>query len=304
MPLQRTKPYVSIVICTYNRAELLRATLDSLLRLSSLDRSETIVVDNASTDSTRQVADAFLGANAGAIRARCVTERKQGLSAARNAGIRAASGDIVAFLDDDAIPGAAWLRTIAETFEARPDVAAMGGPIRPMFESGRPDWLIKPFEPPYTIVDLGSGIKPYPPHWHPFGANMAIRRSALERHPFPESLGRKGNLLLSGEETWLFEQLKRQGRTVLYHPEMEVDHFIPASRLTVEWIMKRYYYQGVTNGSLRGKLAAYGLAAAKAAYLLADSLFARSEGRKLLIACRRENIRGTLDTVRGRAAGH
>ncbi|MBO9606668.1 MAG: glycosyltransferase family 2 protein [Paenibacillaceae bacterium] len=304
MSLQRTKPFVSIVICTYNRAELLRATLDSLLRLSSLDCSETIVVDNASTDATRSVAEAFIGANVGTIRARYVNERRQGLSAARNAGIRAACGDIVAFLDDDAIPGAAWLRTIAETFAARPDVAAIGGPIRPMFESGRPDWLIKPFEPPYTIVDLGDGIKPYPPHGHPFGANMAIRRAALERLPFPESLGRKGNVLLSGEETWLFGQLRRQGRTVLYHPDMEVDHFIPAARLTEAWIMKRYYYQGVTNGNLRGKLSAYGLAAAKAAYLLADSLFARSEGRKLLIACRRENIRGTLDTVRGRVAGH
>lgn len=300
-----TKPYVSIVICTYNRAGLLRKTLDSLPALDELGLAEVIVVDNNSTDDTREATEAFIARHAGSVNARYVFAHRQGLSVARNAGIRAAQADIVAFLDDDAIPCREWLATIAATFAGRPDVHALGGIIRPLFESERPEWLIKPFELPYTIVDIGDQAREYPAHLHPYGANMAIRKPFFENHSFPENLGRKGNSLLSGEETWVFAQMRKERKKVLYHPGMAVDHFIPSSRLTVEWIKKRYYYQGISNGHMQGegagsKLAALGTIAAKSVYLYADALFARSEGRKLLNACRRESIRGTLDRMRRR----
>lgn len=300
--LIQEKPRVSIIICTYNRADLLRITLESLSSLQDIEKAEVLIVDNNSSDHTRSVADAFIKLNKSKIVAHYCFELMQGLSAARNTGIHAAEGDIIAFLDDDAVPCEEWIITILTTFDSRRDVYAMGGIIYPNFESGRPAWLIKALELPYTIVDNGRAVKEYPPNLHPFGANMAIRKSFLENHLFPTHLGRKGTMLLSGEESWLFNQMKKEGKTILYHPHMSVVHFIPDSRLTREWIQERYYYQGITNGAeckgIRNKLRLLSMIAARVLYIVIDSLFARSEGRKLLNKCRLESIRGTLDMMR------
>ncbi|NHN29938.1 glycosyltransferase [Paenibacillus agricola] len=298
------QPHVSIVICTYNRADLLRVTLDSLQRLSSIDRVEVIIVDNNSTDHTRSVTEAYMKRNKGQVDAGYYFERSQGLSAARNKGIQVATGTIIAFLDDDAIPCSEWISTIIATFDSRQDLYAMGGMIRPNFESSRPDWLVKSLERPYTIVDMGSTVKEYPSKLHPYGANMAIRRSFFDNHAFPTELGRKGNLLLSGEESWLFAKMRKAGKTILYHPGMAVDHFIPSSRLTREWIQQRYYYQGISNACMRngigGKLSLVGTLAGKMLYISVAFLFARSEGSRLLVKCRLLSIRGTLDMLRRR----
>ncbi|UKS29210.1 glycosyltransferase [Paenibacillus sp. HWE-109] len=304
MVRNQSKPSISIVICTFNRADLLHLTLESILALEDLDQTEILIVDNNSTDHTRDVADTFIQRYLGILRVQYVFEQKQGLSAARNSGIEQAQGDIVAFLDDDAIPCKVWIRTMLTTFGEQLEVEAMGGRIRPNFESERPEWLIKGLEMPYTIVDLGPKKQEYPVTLHPFGANMAIRKSFLVAHYFPTHLGRIGNMLLSGEESWLFEQMKKQRKVILYHPDMIVDHFIPDSRLTQDWIKKRYYYQGVTNGSMHkgnvAKLILLGKVAAKVVYIAGEALCARSAGKKLLVACRMESIRGTLDTMRKR----
>jgi glycosyltransferase involved in cell wall biosynthesis len=298
------KPHVSIVICTYNRADLLRVTLDSLQGLSGIDRAEVLIVDNNSTDHTRSVVEAYMKRNTGNMEASYYFEPSQGLSAARNKGIQAANGDIIAFLDDDAIPCSEWISTIVATFDSRQDVYALGGIIHPNFESSRPDWLIKSLELPYTIVDMGSTVREYPPKLHPYGANMAIRRSFFENHSFPTNLGRKGSLLLSGEESWVFDKMKKEGKSILYHPGMAVVHFIPASRLTRDWIQQRYYYQGISNvcmlNGFGSKVILLGTLVGKVLYIIVDSLFARSEGRKLLVKCRLKSIRGTLDMLRRR----
>lgn len=105
-------PDVSIVICTYNRAELLRETLQALPRLHGIGKAEIVIVDNRSTDHTRSVSEYFIKAFQGRIAVRYVYEPRQGLSVARNTGVRAARGEIAAFLDDDAIPEAGWLSAI------------------------------------------------------------------------------------------------------------------------------------------------------------------------------------------------
>ncbi|WP_261807788.1 glycosyltransferase [Paenibacillus sp. N3.4] len=299
-----SKPRISIVICTYNRAELLRTTLDSIPALKAIEYAEVLIVDNNSTDLTRRVSQSFIGSQPSPISARYLFEQTQGLSAARNRGITEAQGDIIAFLDDDAIPCSEWITTILTTLDSRQDVDAIGGKIHPRFQSSRPDWLITAFELPYTIVDMGDLVKEYPGNRHPFGANMAIRKSFLENHLFPTNLGRIGDLLLSGEESWLFQQMKKQQKTILYHPAMAVVHFIPDSRLTQDWIKKRYYFQGVTNGymskGLKSRFVLLGLVAAKLLYIGVASLFARTKGRKLLVTCRKESIRGTVHTLHRR----
>ncbi len=291
-------PKLSIIICTYNRAGLLNQTLQSLVPLENLGLSEIIIVDNRSTDHTEAVVREFIASHVDDIDVRYIMEPVQGLSAARNTGILASKSQLIAFLDDDAIPCQTWITTIVDTFTQREEVMAMGGKIFPIFESKRPEWLIKPFELPYTIVDLGNRIKEYPGRLHPCGANMAMRKIVFDISLFPLELGRKGESLISGEEAWLFGELQRQGHKILYHPLMAVDHFVPASRLTEDWIMKRYYSQGISNamkqGGLKGNLLLLAKTAAKIIYILGDSILSRSQGRKLLNRCRLESIRGTL----------
>lgn len=296
-------PKVSIIICTYNRSDLLITTLQSLLTLDDLEQAEIIVVDNCSKDDTAARAKKFIAAHGSVLNIRYMMEPVQGLSAARNTGILASKTPLIAFLDDDAIPCQTWISTIVGTFESKPEVMAMGGKIAPIFESKRPDWLIKPFELPYTIVDLGNRIKEYPVHLHPCGANMAMRKLVFDISLFPLDLGRKGDSLLSGEESWLFGQIQREGHSILYHPQMAVDHFVPTNRLTEDWIMKRYYSQGISNAvkseRMKDKLLLLGKTAAKLVYILADMVLSRSKGRKLLNKCRLESIRGTLHMILG-----
>jgi glycosyltransferase involved in cell wall biosynthesis len=291
-------PEISIIICTYNRSALLVKTLQSLITLENLHRAEIIVVDNHSKDDTAAAVKSFIEKHRAAMDIRYLLEPVQGLSAARNSGILASKSPVIAFLDDDAIPCRNWITTIINTFSERPDVMALGGKVAPIFESKRPEWLIKPFELPYTIVDLGGKVREYPKRLHPCGANMAMRRPAFDISLFPLDLGRKGDSLISGEETWLFSQMQREGHTILYHPEMAVEHFVAAGRLTEDWIMKRYYSQGISNAmkseGVKGNLLLLGKTAAKVVYVMADSLLSRSQGRKLLNKCRLESIRGTL----------
>lgn len=291
-------PKISIIICTYNRSALLVKTLQSLLLLDNLHQAEVIVVDNQSTDDTAFAIKSFIETQGADMDIRYLLEPVQGLSAARNTGILASKSQLIAFLDDDAIPCRTWITTIVNSFAEHPEVMAMGGKIAPIFESKRPEWLIKPFELPYTIVDLGNRVREYPKRLHPCGANMAMRKLVFDISLFPLDLGRKGDSLLSGEETWLFDQIQRQGHSILYHPEMAVDHFVPAGRLTEDWIMKRYYSQGISNAmkseGMKDNLLLLGKTAAKVVYIMADSVTARSQGRKLLNRCRLESIRGTL----------
>jgi glycosyltransferase involved in cell wall biosynthesis len=303
MPMREhgVAPKVSIIICTYNRAALLIKTLHSLVSLENLAQAEIIVVDNRSKDDTAPLVKTFIENHQLIMDIRYIFEPVQGLSAARNTGILASKSSLIAFLDDDAIPCRTWITTIVSTFEEKPQVMAMGGKIAPIFESERPDWLIKPFELPYTIMDLGNRIKEYPGRLHPYGANMAMRKLVFDISLFPLELGRKGDSLLSGEETWLFEKIRQEGTVILYHPEMAVDHFVPKSRLTEDWILKRYYSQGLSNAmkseGLKDHVVLLGVTGAKVLYIMADSVLSRSRGKKLLNKCRLESIRGTLHMI-------
>jgi hypothetical protein len=135
---------------------------------------------------------------------------------------------------------------------------------------------------------------------------MAIRKEVFDVLQFPESLGRKGKSLLSGEESWLFTQMKKKGSKLVYVPDMSVIHFIPDDRLRQEWIKRRFYYQGVSyavwGDSLPMKLKLLGTLLLKRIYLFANSMFIQTPGQRLLKECRLESIRGSVDTLRRRGA--
>lgn len=296
-------PAVSIIICTYMRAALLERTLLSLARVGGIGQAEVIVVDNHSPDNTESVVERCARVLQDTVKIRYVYEPKQGLSIARNTGIAHARAPILAFLDDDAVPSSGWLLAIRKAFNEHPRVGATGGAVIPEFETERPDWLAGRLELPYTIVDLGGKERRYPRNLYPFGANMAIRRDALGDLRFPESLGRKGNMLYSGEEGWLFGRLRKQGWSLLYVPAMRVRHFIPAERLTTEWIRKRYYFQGVSLAKscmgMSDKLRIVSILALRRLYIAVQSRFANTPGKRLLAECRLESVRGAMHLLQG-----
>jgi glycosyltransferase involved in cell wall biosynthesis len=278
----------------------LRKTLTAFADLRGCDQAEIVLVDNNSSDGTRAVVEECRAILGSIIPLTYVFEPHQGIAIARNTGVDAARGDIIAFLDDDAIPSRQWLTGMIDLFASRADVMAAGGPVEPNFETARPDWLTHDMEGPYSILDLGNKIREFPSgHW-PFGASMAFRASALRQHRFPENLGRKGNLLLSNEETHVLRKIKAAGGRIFYLPEMHVRHFVSKARLNKEWIKKRYYYGGLSKAfGMEGKAALIGLFAItvlKRLYLLAMSTLLLGRTR-LVDECRWESCKGAFHGV-------
>jgi glycosyltransferase involved in cell wall biosynthesis len=298
----KLNPTISIIICTFNRAQLLRRTLMSLRKLIDIEQAEVIVVDNHSRDLTSETVQLCIKRLGSRVNLRYVFEPRQGLSIARNTGIQLASAPIIAFLDDDALPYISWVSHIMNAIERYPRAAAIGGPIIPEFAVDRPDWLVSSLELPYTIVNLGSNERLYPRNLYPFGANMAFRREALQHIRFPEELGRKGNSLLSGEEGSVFKQLRKKGHDLIYIPGMIIRHHIPKERLTRDWIKRRYYYQGVSMAidctNLIARIRIVSNIALRLVYTSIQSRLMKSSDQRLLIECRQLSIRGSIETLR------
>lgn len=237
-------PLVSVAICTYNRADRLVLALDALCRQSLPTQCfEILVIDNASTDSTKQ---ACIPYQESLSNLRYIYEPVQGLSKARNTAIEQAQGEYISFLDDDAIPCDLWIEELLKTFQTlKPMPVGVGGPIYPLWESGKPEWMQEEMSFLFSILDFGNQ-----PHWlkfpkFPFGANMSYRRDALcQVEGFNENLGRKGGSLLSCEEYLLNKTLTKQGGRFYYNPQASVEHFIPKERTTCEWVIRRSYWQG------------------------------------------------------------
>ncbi|MEX2415597.1 MAG: glycosyltransferase [Paenibacillaceae bacterium] len=235
--MMKTNPEISIIICTFSRADLLRRTLMSLEKLLDIRQAEVIIIDNNSLDDTAEVVLECIDKLKEHVNLRYVFEPRKGLSVARNTGINEASAPIIAFLNDDALPFISWLPSIRNAFLRYPDAAAIGGIIIPDFATARPDWLVQSLELPYTIVNLGEQERRYPRKLFPFGANMAFRREVLQDVHFPEDLGSKGASLF-GEEAWIFKQLRKKGSNLYYIPCMKVRHHISEERLNKEWIKR------------------------------------------------------------------
>ena len=248
--MTRERPHISVIICTYNRSALLERALRAFRDQAPAPSAEIVVVDNNSSDDTAEVTRRYAENLRAIVPVIYVHEPTQGLSRARNAGIEAARGEILAFLDDDAVPSPGWLAAVADVFSAHPDAAAAGGPIEPEFEIPRPDWLGPALEGYYSILDLGPETRAFPRKHIPFGANMALRRTSLGDLRFSEALGRKGASLESDEERALFRQLRADGGQIVYAPPMRVRHFVPRERLSVDWLLARSAGGGVSRARL------------------------------------------------------
>jgi GT2 family glycosyltransferase len=175
---------------------------------------------------------------------RVLREPRIGLSTARNAGVRAARGEVVAFTDDDAFPDPGWLRALLSALEPAGTLVA-GGPVAPLFEGQLPAWFTARFLPYLAAWDRGPEGHPLVYNEYPRGNNIAFRREVFARFGgFTRHLGRTGRSLLSCEETELCLRVERGGGAIVYAPAARVRHLTAAGRLTTDWLERRFFAQG------------------------------------------------------------
>jgi len=244
---------LDVIIPTYNRADLLPRTCESLLaaeRPAGLDVRVTIV-DNASTDETRTVVASFMPRFAG--RLQYVHESKRGRSSALNAGIRATHGDLVGMIDDDEEVDRRWFATIADAFQD-PATDFIGGPYVPRWGADRPAWLGTSYKAAVGWVDGGPDVRPFGPQFEGIlmGGNAVVRRTLLQRAgPYAEDLGRSSNgRLMSCEDREMYDRLLGVGAKGFYRPDLVIFHYVPPERLTKSYFRRWSFWHSVSLGVL------------------------------------------------------
>lgn len=239
-------PQISAIICTHNRDLYLGAAIDSLLAQNFTGTFEIVVVDNASSDRTREVVEARLAD----ARLHYVYEPTMGLSVARNTGAKTSRSSILAYLDDDAVASPAWLQTLYSAYQSNEKLAIAGGKVTLLWTAGMqpPCWLSAGLAGNLGAYDLGNEtVHVDRPGLTPRGLNYSIRRKFLDHvGGFDINLGRVGKNLLSNEELHLTELALQQGWQVAYLPAALVAHNVPPERLHRSWFLSRSWWQGIS----------------------------------------------------------
>ncbi len=230
---------VSVVIPTKDRARILSDCLESLLQQESgPDRWEIVVVDDGSSDSTREVVAEAASRNASI---RYVARTAGGLNAARNAGIDAAAGEVIAFLDDDVLCSPGWLNAFVSGARRYPGPNCFGGPIRLRLEAKPPRACGRE---PLGESELNLGRVERVGVWV-WGGNLAVTRAAIERAGrFDETL--QGGRSLGAEELEWEQRLVAAGGEVVYLPEAWIWHRRLAQDLQLGRMLKARFGRGRT----------------------------------------------------------
>lgn len=240
---------ISIIICTYNRVEKLKLVIEDILGDQSNDsiNYELLVVDNNSQDSTKEYIGEFTKQFPQKVR--YLFEEKQGLSNARNCGIKEARGKWICFTDDDVRLDNNWLTAIASAIKYYPQMAAYGGRIKPKWIADPPEWFIR--EGKYAMGggaivsrDLGDTVcNMNERKVCPIGANMGFRNDVFDKvglfHP---DFGKKGDAHGLGDDVEFCRRVKDAGYEILYLPDSIVWHEVDVDRLQVP-ILKQFYFE-------------------------------------------------------------
>lgn len=288
---------LSVLICTYNRSQLLGETLAALTRCNRPRhvRLEVVVVNNRSTDDTRSTVER--AAAAAPFPIHYAEEAQPGKAFALNHGLTIVSGDVVALTDDDVIPCVEWLDRIVEAFATR-DITFAFGRILPRWPANRPTAASlvgtnQEIWGPFGLVDYGREVTDYPPErLHeqrlPMGANVAFRRDVLLRAGgWRSDLGKPDGSLIQGEDHEIMLRLWRLGLyNGLYDPDMTVAHYIRPETTTPRYFRRWFFSNGRSVARMDREYfrAAYSLDVSQVPHVLGVPRFifreAASEGRR------------------------
>jgi len=246
-----SKVRFSVVIPTYNRSQELRETLSSIGKLQVSAPWEMIVVDNNSTDTTREII--LNAAKTFPAPLHYVFEPEAGRSAALNAGMKQATGEIIATTDDDVRVEPDWLDQ-AEAGLDREACDFVGGKVLPIWGGERPIWLADQAGRHWSVIALQDhGPKPveFGSRYAPLGVNLAFKREALELvGPWNPRIGRKAGTLLGQEvREWLL-RARAAGLKGMYIPEMIVHHVISRDRLNKRYFRRWFFWHGISRAIL------------------------------------------------------
>lgn len=240
---------VSVIIPTRNRSARLAALLSSVARADSEGVSwEVVVIDNASSDGTHAAVLAAQRVMPTALK--YVLEPEPGLHACRHRGAREASGEVLAYLDDDTLVDTCWLRGARPLLRGHAD--AVVSRILPVWESAVPPWLQELVGSgvygPLTLLDLGSEQREVD-SGYVWGAGFFIRRALVfELDGFnPDSMPAELLKFRGDGETGLMRKFAAAGRTALYDPSSTVAHCVPTARMTSSYLFERAFRQGISD---------------------------------------------------------
>ena len=236
---------ISVIMSTRNRAQYLPDALNALAAQDTNAVFEVIVIDNASTDDTAAILEAFCH---GDRRFRTAVEPRLGLSYGKNAGIRLARAPLLLFTDDDVLASPQWIRTYTDFFtrRSREELTIAGGPIIPIpHDLGPwPDWFDEPALADMSLLDYREK-RPLRMLEYVWGGNMAIPASVFERMgTWDESVGRRGDHRGTFEDTELQDRVHRSGGAVWFCPDAVVHHRVPRKTITPRQVATTAFTRG------------------------------------------------------------
>ncbi|MCZ2223451.1 MAG: glycosyltransferase family 2 protein [Chitinophagales bacterium] len=179
---------ISIIIPTFNRADQLNRTLFSLVELKTPKHLfEIIIVDNGSTDKTKEVIEKYINQNKG-FTIKYFYDDIPGLLTGRHRGAKEAKGEILTFIDDDILVSETWLNTIYSVMSSRVDIGFLTGPNLPLYESYPPTWLNYFWSNHQygktcgwlSLLDFGNEIKEISPNYV-WGLNFTVRKNVFQQ---------------------------------------------------------------------------------------------------------------------------
>lgn len=239
---------VEIILCTYNRCQVLARALESAAALVLPEQVDwrVLVVDNCSSDKTREVVEDFCRRYPG--RFRYLFEGQPGKSHALNSGIREARGDVLAFMDDDVTVDANWLQNLTAALQDG-EWAGSGGRILPAWSCSPPRWL--PVGDRYGLAPLAGfdlGGEEGQLNEPPIGTNMAFRKAMFEKYgDFRTDLGPRPNNELKSEDVEFGARLLSAGEKLRYEPSAIVYHPVRKERLRKEYFLEWWFLKGQSN---------------------------------------------------------
>ena len=222
-------PKISVVICTYNRGKFIGDALKSLAdqRLEA-SNFEIIIVNNNCTDNTEEICTNFIKSNPN-LDIQYVIETNQGLSFARNRGIKESKHEIITYIDDDAYANADFLWNIQLFFKSQPNVVGLGGKVIPKYEIEEPKWMNKYLDGFVAKLDKGEQVLQFNKNEYPVGCNMTYTKTVLK-----QAGGFNNKLKWRADDKYIGIQIREISEEVYYVPSVFVEHTIDAYRTSDE----------------------------------------------------------------------
>ncbi len=247
--------HVTVAICTWNRADLLDKTLRSLTKVIVPQGVswKVVVANNNSTDHTAEILNCYTKL----LPLSQIFVSEQGKSYALNEIVDRLQGDLVLWTDDDVRVDRNWIVSYVDAAKLCPEASFFGGYVIPCFLSDEPDWLRpnwKMLSSVYAARELGDQPFVFDRGSLPFGANMAVRVDLQKQYRYDPELGRRGELLLSGEETDLMQRWLTDGYVGRWVPESRIEHLITPDRVKLDHI-RRYFFSLAESKRPQGKAA-------------------------------------------------